>query len=57
MSMSGILLIPLVIVLKYRPVPPTIIGIFFLFKQIFIFFFASFNQSPAEKCFFTEIVP
>ena len=56
-SISGILLIPLVIVLKYRPVPPTIIGIFFFFKQRLIFFFTSCNQFPAEKYFFTEIIP
>ena len=40
---------PLVIVLKYNPVPPTIIGILFFFTQEFILLFAFFSQSPAEK--------
>ena len=53
--MLGILLIPLVIVLKYKPVPPTIIGSFLFFKQSFIFFLASLSQSPAEKYFLTDI--
>ena len=26
-------------------------------KQSFIFFFTSFNQSPAEKFFFTDTIP
>ena len=52
--MLGILLIPLVIVLKYKPVPPTIIGIFY-FYDIDLFFLTNFNQSPAEKYFFTEM--
>ena len=56
-SIFGILLIPLVIVLKYKPVPPTTIGIFFFLIQRLIFLFASFNQSPAEKYVFTEIRP
>ena len=38
-------------------VPVAIIGTFFFFLQILIFFFTSFNQSPAEKCFLTEIIP
>ena len=37
-SMSGILLIPLVIVLKYKPVPPTIIGsfLYYFVQRLFI---------------------
>ena len=35
-SMLGILLIPLVMVLKYKPVPPTTIGIFVFLSLIHI---------------------
>ena len=45
----GILLIPLVIVLKYKPVPPIIIGIFFFFKHTLILVLVCLSQSPAEK--------
>ena len=57
LSIFGILLIPFVIVLKYKPVPPTMIGIFFSFWHLSIFFFTSFNQSPAEKYLFTDRKP
>ena len=40
-------------VLKYSPVPPTKIGVFFLFLTSLIFLIAIFNQSPVEKLFFT----
>ena len=56
-SISGILLIPFVIVLKYKPEPPTIIGIFPLVKQFLTLFFTLLSQSPAEKYFFTETMP
>ena len=49
----GILTKPSVKALKYKPVPPTKIGIFFLFFNSLIFLTASFIQSPVEKLFFT----
>ena len=55
--MFGILLIPLVIVLKYKPVPPTTIGTLFFLRQASIIILVCFNQSPAEKYFFTETEP
>ena len=53
----GILTRPSVKALKYRPVPPTRIGIFFLFLISKIFFFVNFSQSPEEKFFFALINP
>ena len=47
----GIFTKPSVIALKYNPVPPTRIGIFFLFFISRIFFLTNFNQSPEEKFF------
>ena len=44
---------PSVKALKYKPVPPTRIGVFFLFLTSLIFFIANFNQSPVEKFFLT----
>ena len=55
--MLGILLIPFVTASKYKPVPPTRIGIFFFFKHNLIFSFAKDNQAPVEKCFFEDINP
>ena len=43
--------------LKYRPVPPTIIGIFFLFLISSIFFFDNLSHSPVEKFLVTFINP
>jgi len=43
--------------LKYNPVPPTKIGCFFLLIIFFKFNLTFFNHSPAEKLFFTEILP
>ena len=45
--------LPAVKVLKYKPVPPTRIGVFFLLLMSKIFLSTSFNQSPAEKFFLT----
>ncbi|MDA8783926.1 protease modulator HflC [Candidatus Pelagibacter bacterium] len=39
--------------LKYNPVPPTKIGIFFFRLTSLIFLIAFFNQSPVEKLFLT----
>ena len=47
----GILTKPSVKALKYKPVPPTIIGILFFFLIIFIFSFVRFNHFPVEKFF------
>ena len=47
----GILTNPSVKALKYNPVPPTKIGIFFLSLTSLIFFIANFNQSPVENYF------
>ena len=55
--MLGILTNPSVKALKYSPVPPTKIGVFFLFLTSLIFFIAIFNQSPVEKLFFTLLNP
>ena len=49
----GIFTKPSVIALKYNPVPPTRIGVFFLFFISRIFLLTNFNQSPEEKFFFT----
>ena len=51
-NFKGILVIstkPSVNALKYKPVPPTKIGIFFLFLISFIFLIATLSQSPVEK--------
>ena len=50
----GILANPSVNDLKYNPVPPTIIGVFFLLSISSIFLFDKFNQCPTENFFFTE---
>ncbi len=49
----GIFAKPSVRALKYNPVPPTRMGIFFLFFIARIFLLTNFNQSPEEKFFFT----
>ena len=49
----GIFTRPSVMALKYNPVPPTRIGIFFLFLISRIFLLTNFNQFPEEKFFFT----
>ena len=43
--------------LKYNPVPPTKIGVFFLFKIFFKFNLTFLSHSPAEKLCFTETLP
>ena len=48
---------PLIKDWKYSPVPPTKIGIFFLFFISFIFFNASFNHCPVEKFLFASTTP
>jgi len=53
----GILEMPSVNNLKYNPVPPTKIGVFFLFKIFFKLNLTFLNHSPAEKLFFTETFP
>ena len=54
MGVFGILTNPSVKALKYNPVPPTKIGIFFLFLISLTFLIANFNQSPVEKLFLTS---
>ena len=49
----GILTKPSVKALKYKPVPPTRIGVFFLFWTSLIFLITKFSQSPVEKFFVT----
>ena len=53
-GMFGIFTSPSVNTLKYKPVPPTRIGVLFLLCTSFIFLLTSFNQSPVEKFFFTS---
>ena len=45
----GILLIPSVIALKYRPVPPTSIGTLSFLTILLIFSAASLSHFPVEK--------
>ena len=47
----GILTKPSVKALKYKPVPPTRMGFFFLFLISKIFLLTNFNQSPVENFF------
>jgi hypothetical protein len=49
--MLGIFTSPSVNALKYKPVPPTRIGVFFLFFISSIFLKTNFNQFPVEKFF------
>ena len=49
----GMLTKPSVKALKYKPVPPTKIGTFFLFFKSEILLLTNFSQSPVEKFFLT----
>ena len=51
LGIFGILTKPSVKALKYRPVPPTSIGVFLIFLQYEIFLLTNLTQSPVEKFF------
>jgi hypothetical protein len=48
---------PLVIASKYKPVPPTRIGVFLFFIHSLIFFLTKASHTPVEKCFLADLAP